>query len=235
MIEFRSDISVELVDQYGTDLHVARAAWVSSGKDEGHDESEKAQRGLIRSLLRHKHGTPFEAGYWAWKVEAPRAVRDEAVRHRIASFSSSSLRYTLASPSVYLPPPHRPFKKVENFKQMRPEYEPLTEQEYSLYTQSLKDGYRIAEMYNREAANVIDSTEALRWLTHDGTYVSFYIRLNPRSVMHFLGLRTHNENANHVSYPLYEIDVMASAMEQDFAEKLPLTYEAWNDFGRESP
>lgn len=134
-----------------------------------------------------------------------------------------------------MPPPHRPFKKVENFKQMRPEYEPLDEREYGLYTDSLRRGYGHAAHFNREAAETIDSTEALRWLTHDGTYVTFYIRLNPRSVMHFLGLRTHNEDANHVSYPMWEIAQMADQMEADFKEKLPLTWEAWNEFGRESP
>jgi thymidylate synthase (FAD) len=53
--------------------------------------------------------------------------------------------------------------------------------------------------------------------------------------MHFLGLRTHNENANHVSYPMWEIEQMANAMEEDFRAMLPLTWAAWNEFGRESP
>src|SRR5690606_23463619 len=59
VITFRSDIKAELTDQYGEDIHICRAAWVSSGKDDGHDESPARQRGLIRSLLRQKHGTPF--------------------------------------------------------------------------------------------------------------------------------------------------------------------------------
>lgn len=179
--------------------------------------------------------TPFEAGYFAWHVEAPRAVRDEAVRHRIASFSSSSLRYTLASPEVYIPSRERPFKKVEGFKQMRPEYEPLNDTEYAAYIYHLKQGYSLAQRDNKMIQALIDSTEAARWLTHDGTYVKFHIRLNPRSVMHFLGLRTHNEGANHVSYPMWEIERMALSMEKDFAEKLPITYAAWNENGREAP
>lgn len=234
-ITFRSDIEVRLIHQYGEDRHIAEAAWVSSGKELEEDTSEKRIGGLIRSLLKQKHGTPFEAGYFAWHVEAPRAVRDEAVRHRIASFSSSSLRYTLASPEVYIPPRERPFKKVEGFKQMRPEYEPLDDYDYAAYVDNLARGYMAAAQHNEMIQRNLDSTEAARWLTHDGTYVKFHIRLNPRSVMHFLALRTHNENANHVSYPMWEIERMALSMEKDFAEKLPLTYAAWNSNGREAP
>jgi thymidylate synthase (FAD) len=232
---FRSDIEVRLIHQYGEDRHIAEAAWVSSGKELEEDTSEKRVGGLIRSLLKQKHGTPFEAGYFAWHVEVPRAVRDEAVRHRIASFSSSSLRYTLALPEVYVPPRERPFKKVEGFKQMRPEYEPMDDQEYDEYSGFLRAGYKAAQIYNDLIMGMTDSTEAARWLTHDGTYVKFHIRLNPRSVMHFLALRTHNKDANHVSYPMWEIEQMALSMEKDFAEKLPLTYRAWQENGREAP
>jgi thymidylate synthase (FAD) len=234
VITFRSDIKTELIHQYGIDRHIAESAWVSSGVEE-EEADEKRVRGVVRSLLKQKHGTPFEAGYFAWRIEAPRAVRDEAVRHRIASFSSSSLRYTLARPEVYIPPPERPFKKVEGFKQMRPEYEPLSHDEYQSYVAYLKEGYVEASERNSWIQDLIESTEAARWLTHDGTYVSFIIRLNPRSVMHFLGLRTHNEDANHVSYPMWEIEQMASQMEADFAEKLPITHAAWVEYGRESP
>lgn len=234
MIEYRSDIKVELIHHYGEDRHIAEAAWVSSGKDE-EQPSEKRINGVIRALLREKHGTPFESGYFAFRFEVPRAVRDEAVRHRMMSVSSSSLRYTLARPEVYIPPRDRPFVKAPGFKQLQPKYEPMSDDDYADYVFHLKQGYVEASNANACILDFIDSTEAARFLTFDGTYVSFIGRFNPRSLMHFLGLRTHNEDANHISYPMWEIEQMANQMENEFASKLPITHAAFNEYGRESP
>lgn len=225
---------MELIHQYGEDKHIAEAAWVSSGVHE-EEPSEKRVAGLINALMRDKHSTPFESGFFAFRFEVPRAVRDEAVRHRSMSTSSSSLRYTFSRNEVYIPPPERPFVKAEGFKQLQPKYVPMSDDDYADYVFHLKRGYTEADNANACIRDIIDSTEAARWLTHDGTYVSFIGRFNPRGLMNFLGLRTHNESANHVSYPLWEIQMVADQMEEHFKEKLPLTWEAWNKHGRESP
>lgn len=235
----------------GSDLHIARSAWVSSAKEYqppslaqrlwlkmpwvDHKDDPKV-RGVIRALLRQSHGTPFESGYFEWRVSAPRAVRDEAVRHRLASFSSSSLRYRLSKPEVYIPPRHRPLKKSAGYKSMRPTFDVLDEQEYNDYVEELRSGYQ-ATQYHVDRLHEIgrDETEAQRWLSHDGTYCDFIIRLNPRSLMHFLSLRTHEPEANHVSYPMWEIEQMARSMEQDFQRLYPLASAAFNEYGREAP
>lgn len=180
--------------------------------------------------------TPFETGYFQFYVEAPRAVRDEAVRHRSASFSCSSLRYTHESPEVYIPGPNRPIKKAEGFKQIQPKYEPLDRDEYKAYVEALKQGYTSAYQQIQFIRETLgrEETEATRWLTLDGTYCSFIMRVNPRGLMNFLSLRTHEPESNHPSYPLWEIELVARRMEDSFREKLPLTYEFWNQFGREA-
>lgn len=233
-LDFRSDIVLQLQNHVGTDEDICRAAWVSSGNAE-ENVTDKRKRGLIRALMRERHGTPFETGYFQFYAEAPRGVRDEAVRHRMLSFSASSLRYAFGRKEVYLPPRERPFIKAEGFKQIQPKYVPMNDEQYDFYTNNLKMGYLDAHYRNQKIMDAFDSTEAARFLTTDGHYFSFIMRMNPRALMHFLGLRTHNETANHVSYPMWEIMVMADQMEQIFAEKLPFTYEAWNEFGRESP
>ena len=53
--------------------------------------------------------------------------------------------------------------------------------------------------------------------------------------MSFLSLRTHDPKALKVSYPLYEIDVAATMIENIFAEHMPLTYKAFCDNGRLAP
>lgn len=232
---FRSDLKVELLDQYGTDKDIARAAWVSSGKDDM-DASEKRVSGVLKALMRDFHGTPFESGYFAFRIEGPRAVRDEMVRHRLISFSCSSLRYTKDTGEYYIPPPERPIKKAEGFKQIQPKYEPLNNDEYEAYKVRLQEGYNHSEFIINELRIIgREETEATRWLTHDGTYFSWIARMNPRALMHFLGLRTHNEDANHVSFPMWEIEQVALQMEEHFKEKLPITYEHWQTFGREAP
>jgi len=230
-----SEIKVELIGQYGTDLDICKAAWVSSGVDLV-DASEKRQRGLIRSLIRASHGSPVEAGYFAFRIEAPRAVRDEHVRHRIGSYSSSSLRYRRSDPVVYVPPMRRPLQKAEGFKQIQPVYEPYSEEKWNRYLKHLVKIYTAVYqgLEEMEADGFIE-TEAVRWVTQDGLITPYIARFNPRSLMHFLALRTHDENANHVSYPMWEIEQVARQIEQHFAHYLPLTYAAFNEFGREAP
>lgn len=179
---------------------------------------------------------PFEAGYFAFRISAPRAVRDEHVRHRIGSYSSSSLRYTKAAPIVYIPPPHRPLQKAEGFKQIQPVYEPYDEEKYTCYFQHLAKIYTAVYQGLMEMeAEGFTETEAVRWITQDGLITPYIARFNPRSLMHFLALRTHDEQANHVSYPMWEIEQVARQIEQHFAHYLPLTYAAFNEFGREAP
>jgi thymidylate synthase (FAD) len=63
----------------------------------------------------------------------------------------------------------------------------------------------------------------------------YVARANPRSIMSFLALRTHDETANHVSFPQWEIEVVARKIEGFFAHYYPLTYAAFIEFGREAP
>lgn len=231
--QFRSDILVKLNFHAGSDLTICQSAWNSSGKEEV-NPTEKRMRGLLNALIRDKHGSPFESGFLEFYIEAPRAVRDEAVRHRNLSFSSSSLRYTLSDPVFYVPPPERPLKKAEDFKQIQPKYEILSESEYESYVNSLKSGHILA---HTSIQNLVlqgfEETEQIRWLTNDAQYVTFRVRGMPRQILQFIALRTHNEAANHVSFPMWEIKCMADQMESAFKEVFPLTYEAWNTHGRE--
>lgn len=230
---FRSDILVRLNFHAGSDLTICESAWNSSGKTEN-NPTEKRQYGLIKSLIRDKHGSPFESGFFEFYVEAPRAVRDEAVRHRNLSFSSSSLRYTLSDPVFYVPPKDRPLKKAEGFKQIQPKYQPLSDEEYETYVKGIKLGHSLASAtINSLVSEGFHETEQVRWLTNDAQYVTFRLRGMPRQILQFLSLRTHEERANHVSYPMWEIKQLADQIESIFAEKFPITYAAWNAYGRE--
>lgn len=235
-MKFRTDLFVGLLEHAGSDFTIVRSALVSSSKDPSTYTPEKT-RGLIRSLMRQKHGSPFESGYMEFFIDAPRAVRDEHVRHRIGSYSASSLRYRLSdNPEFYIPSSTRPLKKAEGHKAMSPKFEPLSADEYKEYSTILTEGYRLGyEKYLELLEKGFDATEAVRWISTDGLYTPYIARFNPRSVMAFLSLRTHDENANHVSNPMYEIEAVARQIENYFAQIFTETYLAFNEFGRESP
>ena len=88
-ITFRSDMDVELVNSMGSDLSIAQAAWVSTQgaavEDFASGNTERVE-GLIRFLMRGRHGTPFEHNSMTFLVRAPIFVWREHHRHRIGLF-----------------------------------------------------------------------------------------------------------------------------------------------------
>jgi thymidylate synthase (FAD) len=61
-----------------------------------------------------------------------------------------------------------------------------------------------------------------------GIYSACYVSLNPRSLMNFLSLRTHEPKALKVSFPLWEIEVAARQVEDVLKTYWPLTHAAFN-------
>src|SRR5438477_2086963 len=92
---------VRLDDCMADDLSVANAARVSfARRKETMDESDE---GLIRFLLRERHGTPFEHNSFRFHVRAPIFVAREWFRHRVGSFNEFSMRYARATDDFYVP------------------------------------------------------------------------------------------------------------------------------------
>ena len=92
---------VRLDDCMADDLSVVNAARVSfARRKEAMDESDE---GLIRFLLRERHGTPFEHNSFRFHVRAPIFVTREWQRHRISSFNEFSMRYAKATDDFYVP------------------------------------------------------------------------------------------------------------------------------------
>src|SRR4029079_162148 len=83
------------------DLSVANAARVSFARHK--EELDDADRGLIRFLMRDRHGTPFEHNSFRFHIRCPIFVAREWMRHRIGSFNEFSLRYAKATDDFYVP------------------------------------------------------------------------------------------------------------------------------------
>ncbi len=232
-IRFTSEITVEYLDYMGDDDDIVQAARVST---QGVLAEPAEAAGLIGYLMKHRHGTPFEAGALKVRVHAPIKVWREWHRHRVGwSYNEESGRYKQLEPLFYLPPRERPMIRPEGFKSARPAFDVAGDQEHADICQLLKDGYRHAYgIYEQLLSSGCD-----RGLARDvlgvGIYSACICTANPRSVMHFLELRTDHPEASRPSKPLWEIAVAAEKLEAIFAGLWPLTYRAWVANGRAAP
>jgi thymidylate synthase (FAD) len=232
-VEFRDDVTVDLVQVLATDLQVARAAWVST---KGPDSREADGRidGLINYLVKNRHGSPFEHNMFTFYVECPIFVTREFFRHRVGfSYNEWSGRYDEMRPVFYTPREDR--KLVQIGKNGSYTFEPGTANQVN----AAKVGIQVAsakswDMYQKLMKQGI-AKEVARDVLPLNIFTSFYVTCNARSLMNFLGLRTENEEATYVSRPLDEIQLVANKMELLFAEQMPITYAAWNSNGRVAP
>src|SRR6476659_5407162 len=74
------------------DLSVVNAARVSFGARV--DTMDDRSAGLVRFLMRERHGTPFEHNFFRFHVKCPIFVSRECARHRNSPTHELSGRYT---------------------------------------------------------------------------------------------------------------------------------------------
>lgn len=218
---------------------VAAAKVSTNGIDAVQHASSPAEEnfGLINYLMKHRHGTPFEHSSMTFFVHAPIFVWREWHRHRIGfSYNEESGRYKTLEPIFYIPDRNRPMMKVDGWKPGRPKFTYCNDDHtYKALINNLKDSYIYAyRRYEENLAFGIDPGLARDCLPV-GIYSGCWVTCNPRSLMAFLSLRTHDPEATFVSYPLYEIEVAARKCEEAFADLYPLTYKAFVENGRVAP
>ncbi len=83
------------------DLSVVNAARVSFGARV--EEMDDRNAGLVRFLMRERHGTPFEHNFFRFHIKAPLFVTREWQRHRVGSFNERSGRYSELPDEFYVP------------------------------------------------------------------------------------------------------------------------------------
>lgn len=240
-IIFRSDITVQLIQQVGGDHMVVAAARVSTCGEESLEYArpgfQDENAGLIRYLMKHRHGTPFEHSSLTFYVHTPIFVWREWHRHRIGfSYNEESGRYKQLEPVFYLPFPDRPMMKVDGWKPGRPKFTNCENGEiYQRLTSNLIDDYTRSYAHYQENLDMNIDPGLARDGLNVGIYSGCWVTCNPRSMMHFLSLRVNDEKANFVSYPLWEMQKAAESCEKLFAASFPITYQAFIDSGRVAP
>jgi thymidylate synthase (FAD) len=215
---------VRLDDAMASDLSVVNAARVSFARRK--EEMDEADEGLIRFLMRDRHGTPFEHNAFRFHIRCPIFVAREWFRHRIGSFNEFSMRYAKATDDFYVPEPDDVRSQVGkpgaySFEPVEPELAERTRDE-------LRAVYEAAyETYTRLVEQGV-ARELARSVLPVGAYTEFYWTVNARALMNFVSLRA-AETAQR------EIQRYAQAVEQFLAAKMPITYEAFVANDRTAP
>lgn len=238
-ITLTNDITVQLLKVCATDRNVLDAARVSTMGDLVLEQlvEEGEVEGVVKYLMKYRHGTPFEHNMFRFFVNAPIFVWREWHRRRIGfSYNEESARYTKLKPVFYLPPPDRPMMKVDGWKPGKPKFLRCTSKDtYEVLCGNLTRSYELAyRMYEANLNMNIDPGLARDCLPV-GIYSSCWVTCNARSLMAFLSLRTHVPTARDISYPLYEIEPAALQVETALSQHMPITYHAFCNEGRRAP
>jgi thymidylate synthase (FAD) len=206
------------------DLSVVNGARVSFARRK--DEMDASDEGLIRFLMRDRHGSPFEHNAFRFHVRCPIFVAREWFRHRIGSFNEFSMRYAKATDDFYVPEPAdvrtqvgKPgaytFEPVDEelAEETRRELEALYEQAYATYARLVEKGV---------------ARELARSVMPVGSYTQFYWTVNARALMNFVSLRNSE-------FAQLEIRRYAEAVEAFFAREMPVTHAAFVANNRVAP
>lgn len=239
-VRFTSEITVKPVQSMGGDHMVVAAAKVSTSGDEAmkfaSEENAEANAGLIGYLMRYRHGTPFEHSAVTFFVHAPAFVWWEWVRHRIGfSYNIESGRYKVLEPVFWVPRPDRKMIPAPDHKPSRPKFVVAARYEFLDVEGEMRVAcLRAYEAYQR-ILGVGVASEVARSVLPFSVYYSGWVTCNPRSLMAFLSLRTHEPDATFISYPQAEIEEAARATEEILKTGWPLTHAAFCGNGRVGP
>jgi thymidylate synthase (FAD) len=206
-----------------SDLAVVNGARVSFNQES--DEMTERDEGLVRFLVRERHGSPFEHGYFRFLVKAPLFVVREHHRHRAGhSFNEWSGRYSKLEPEFYVPeyvrsqvgkPGAYSFEPVgpDVAATARAEIAAQAEHAFAAYERMLEQGV---------------AKEVARSVLPLATYTKYFWSCNPRSLMHFCSLR----NSEHAQF---EIREYARAAEGFLLRLMPVTHAAFVANERTAP
>jgi thymidylate synthase (FAD) len=215
---------VRLDEAMADDLSVVNGARVSFARHK--TDMDDSDAGLIRFLMRERHGTPFEHNAFRFHIRAPIFVAREWFRHRVGSFNEFSMRYAKATDDFYVPEPEDVRTQVG--KPGAYSFEPVPDEVAETTREELRRVYETAFATYEQLVELGVARELARAVLPVGAYTEFYWTVNARALMNFLSLR----NAEAAQR---EIRRYAEACEHFFAQRMPVTYEAFVAAGRVSP
>lgn len=230
-VEFRSDVTVELVDHMGSDRSIADGAWVSTGGRRAEEISDSRLQGFINRLYTDGHGTPFEYPMYLFYLEHPIFVDRQLVKYRLSTINGRSGRYSEMMNQAYVNPPGR--KLVQVGKTM--DYEFIDGEEGHVEAVDFVNR-SMAEAFWQNYQQLLSigvAKEVARQSAPTNMYTSMYMQVNLRSLFNVLQQRMglEGEETALISHPQYEITMVADKMAEIVKERNPIAWQAFVESG----
>lgn len=223
---------INLYDHMGNDHTIVNMARQSFGKNDLRPAAQqteplgKKDTGLVRFLMRQRHGTPFEGVVFTFNVKCPIFIAREWMRHRIGSFNEYSGRYSKMISEFYVP---RPEEVREQFGkpgayEYRPIYYPAGQRAEEIFASSTVEAW---DYYDELLAMGVAKEQA-RFVLPVNIYTQFTWVVNLRSLFNFISLRS-DPTAMH------EIRQYSKSIEMQIAYVVPVAYSEFVRHGRVAP
>jgi thymidylate synthase (FAD) len=178
-INFRDDVTVELVKANASDSDVVWAARVSTAGENSLDDVDAdptRSAGLINYLARERHGSPFEHTSMTFFISAPIFVFREFMRHRIASYNEESGRYRELRPNFYIPSKER--KLVQIGKAGSYTFIDGSDEQYVITVNAIKESCILAYENYKKMLDAGVAREVARAVLPVGLYSTMYVTMN---------------------------------------------------------
>jgi thymidylate synthase (FAD) len=225
-VNHTSKIVVSVSQQMGGDRAICDAARVSTLGDAAGDAAKTSaqDQGLIKYLMKNRHGSPFEHGAITFVLTAPWFVFWDHVRHRIGfSYNIESSRYRELMPVFYEAETARVQTGKPGAYVMS---EGDSDQHIVMVTETLRSNIAAWDAYQRMLTSGISREQAMQVLPMN-LMVSGYVTVNPRSVMNFISLRREFSRA--------EMQTVAARYMEELARYWPSVAQSFEENGFVAP
>jgi flavin-dependent thymidylate synthase len=183
---------VELIDWYGGDKAIARAAWTSTSIDVDLKTDEQIRDLLVNKLWNNgsgkPHKTPFERGTVEFNITCDTASHIHLIKHRLANINGESARYKELKEDRYLLP--QDWKGIKSSDDLHSLYgedwqqilESYTKLGNDLYHKSIKD---LTPILGRKRAK-----ESARFFKTYNSQLTLSVMMNMSCFYNFYTLRS---------------------------------------------
>lgn len=162
---------------------ISYAARVSS--PENQTKFETAPR-LLRYCLKEKHFSVFETSSMTLEITTSRAIADQLLRHRSATFQQHSQRYSPSTTFVKYPARRQDNKNRQN------SIPDISEADQQWFSESQQQVWDLSYSLYQEALRRGIAKECARFLLPLSSQSRLYMTMNVRSWIHYIELRTGN-------------------------------------------
>ena len=197
-------MKIKLLD-YDRIEKIVKAARISHGSES--DNMGKRDKKLINNLIKMGHESVLEHCSYSFKIEGvSRALLQELVRHRIASYTVRSTRFTLKS--IIEDKEIEDANNLSDFKKIVKRYCVVPE----LKSEALKEFYKNTAIILKNVYKFISDyklpNDIVKYLLPESFKTELMMSINVRSFRNFLKLRTSEKalwEIRQLAYEMYKV------------------------------